>query len=296
MIYKKAIFSCGGTILFNRDYFKGWYFKCSTKEKTIAFIPAFHRHNHKETVSLQIITNDETYNILFDSLKYEDKPLCIKLGSCIFSEKGIELNVKNDNISIKGKLVFKQITPIKYNIMGPFKFVPFMQCRHSVYSMFHQIDGEIIINKQKFNFKNDIGYIEGDCGYSFPKQYIWTQCNFKNGSLMLSVADIPLWGIHFTGIIGIIMLNGKEHRFATYLGAKLKHIGDNTVTVKQGDYQITAKLIKKNAKPLYAPVKGAMKRTIYESASCKAYYCFSYKDKTLSRFTSEMASFEFEYI
>ena len=41
---------------------------------------------------------------------------------------------------------------------------------------------------------------------------------------MLSVADIPIAGIHFTGIIGNILWEGKEYRLATYLGARLVHL------------------------------------------------------------------------
>ena len=41
-----------------KDYFKGWYFKCSNDTQTIAFIPAFHRTEHRETASLQVITDD----------------------------------------------------------------------------------------------------------------------------------------------------------------------------------------------------------------------------------------------
>ncbi|MGN1086878.1 MAG: hypothetical protein ACI4Q5_07565, partial [Porcipelethomonas sp.] len=139
------------------------------------------------------------------------------------------------------------------------------------------------------------GYIEGDCGNSFPKEYIWTQCHFRNGSLMLSAADIPFSVVHFTGIIGVVLLNGKEYRIATYLGAEVKHIGKDTVTVKQGDYQLTAKLLRKNSHPLAAPSHGRMNRTIHESVSCKAYYKFSYKGKVLLEFISDRASFESEY-
>lgn len=41
---------------------------------------------------------------------------------------------------------------------------------------------------------------------------------------MLSVADIPMAGIHFTGIIGAILWMGKEYRIATYLGARVVKI------------------------------------------------------------------------
>ncbi|MGN1224948.1 MAG: tocopherol cyclase family protein [Ruminococcus sp.] len=278
-----------------KDYFKGWYFKCSNKNKTIAFIPAFHQSNYEKTASLQMITDNAVFNIPFHSLQYQENPLAIKIGENVFSEKGIQLNMKYDKLSANGVLHLYDISPIRYDIMGPFKFIPFMQCKHSVYSMQHQIDGQITLNGQQYIFKNGIGYMEGDCGSSFPKKYIWTQCHFNNDSLMLSVADIPLSGFHFTGIIGVILLNGKEYRIATYLGSKVKHIGKNSVTVKQGDYQLTAKLLLKNSQPLAAPSHGLMNRTIHESASCKAYYQFLYKGKALFEFISDRASFEFEY-
>lgn len=281
--------------MLNRNYFKGWYFKCCNGVKTIAFIPAYHRNNHKETASLQIITNDTVFDLPFTSLGYQENPLFIKLGNCIFSGKGIKLNIQNNKLFAQGTLRFSNLSPIKYDIMGPFQLVPSMQCRHSVYSMKHIIDGEIIVNGHEFSFQNGVGYIEGDCGRSFPKRYIWTQCCFNNDSLMLSIADIPLFAFNFTGIIGIVMHNGKERRIATYLGAKLKRIAGNTVTVEQNNYCLTAQLIKKNALPLYAPNNGVMNRTIHESASCTAYYRFSYKEKTIWEFTSDKASFEFEY-
>lgn len=278
-----------------KDYFKGWYFKCSNDTQTIAFIPAFHRSGPRETASLQIITDDEAFNLPFDSLEYQKKPLAVHISDSMFSEKGIRLNIRTDKLTAQGTLRFGKLSPLRYDIMGPFQFVPFMQCRHSVFSMGHRINGQLTINGKEMRFQDSIGYIEGDWGTSFPKRYIWTQCSFPEGSLMLSAADIPLYGLHFTGIIGVVMLNGKEHRIATYLGARVQHIGRNAVTVRQGDYMLTAKLFKKNAHPLLAPDHGNMSRTIHESASCKACYQFSYKGETLCEFTSDRASFEFEY-
>ena len=279
----------------NIGYFKGWYFKCSTEDRTIAFIPAYHYSDGKKSASLQIITDDKVFNIPFEKLEYSEKPLYVKIGDCIFSDKGITLEFQGDDLSLKGTLNFKDLTPIRYDIMGPFKFVPFMQCRHRVYSMSHTINGEIKVNNHFFKFEKGLGYIEGDCGRSFPKKYIWTQCCFEKNSLMLSVADIPFLGFHFTGVIGIVLLGGKEYRIATYLGAKIKQIGKNSVTVKQGGFEFTAKLLKRKSQPLAAPTNGNMCRTIHESASCKAYYSFSNKDRILCEFTTDKASFEFEY-
>lgn len=244
---------------------------------------------------MQIITDDSAFNIPFCDLQYHENPLHIQIGESIFSEKAIDLNIRTKETSVQGILKFSGISSIKYNIMGPFKFVPFMQCRHSIFSMKHHINGQITLNDRQYIFKHGIGYIEGDCGISFPERYVWTQCHFKNDSLMLSVADIPFLRIHFTGIIGIVLLNGKEYRIATYLGAQVKYIGKNIVTLQQGDFSLTAKLLEKNAHSLYAPDNGKMSRTIHESASCKAYYQFSYKKQILCEFVSNRASFEFEY-
>lgn len=278
-----------------KEYFKGWYFKCANKTQTVAFIPSVHYYNGKTKTFLQIITDNAAYQLPFPQIKLREKPLFAKLGRSVLSQYGIKLNIRAEKLTAQGVLRFGKLTPISYDIMGPFKYVPFMQCRHSVYSMAHRVDGKITINGQRYKFSNDVGYIEGDRGKSFPKRYVWTQCNFAEGSLMLSAADIPVFGFCITGIICVIMLNGKEYRIATYLGAKLKYIGNNTITVFQGGYQLTARLIKKNAHPLSAPVKGEMNRTIHESASCFAYYRFSFNDKILCEFTSDRASFEFEY-
>lgn len=281
--------------MLKKDYFKGWYFKCSSKNKTIAFIPAFHSRNNNETASLQIITDENSYNLSFPFLEYSEKPLYIRIGNNVFSENGIIINIKSDKLTVKGNLQFGKFSPIGYDIMGPFKYIPFMQCRHSVYSMRHQVSGNLTVNNQHINFQSGIGYMEGDCGTSFPNRYIWTQCFFGNGSLMLSAADIPMLGLNFTGIIGVIYLNGKEYRIATYLGAKICEINTSSITVVQGSYKLNAKLIKNNAHSLAAPDNGKMNRIIHESASCKAYYKFSYKNKILCEFISDRASFEFEY-
>ncbi len=276
-----------------KHYFKGRYYKCGSEDSTIAFIPAFHVNNCEKTVSLQIITDHAVFNIPYEFSDYKEAGNAIMLGKCMFSDNGLRLNISDNKLNICGALRFSNPWNLNYDIMGPFKYVPFMQCRHSINSMKHLVNGQITINRHKYAFKNGLGYIEGDRGRSFPEQYIWTQCFFKDGSLMLSVADIPM-GFHFNGIIGVVVINGKEYRLATYLGASIKYIGNNIVSIIQGKYRLTAKLIKNNSYPLNAPKMGKMSRTIHESASCKAYYRFSYKEKTLCEFISDRASFEFE--
>lgn len=278
-----------------KHYFKGWYFKCCTQTQTVACIPSYHRFHNTEVASLQIITDSRAFQIPCKTMSYREKPLLARMDNCTFSEHGLSLHLQTDTLSAHGALRFHQLTPLRYDIMGPFHFVPLMQCRHSVYSMRHRIDGTLTINGTVYRFHNGAGYMEGDSGCSFPKQYIWTHCFFKNGSLMLSVAHIPMLGGSFTGIIGVIMHDGKEQRIATYLGARVKEIGKNFVTVRQGQFELTAKLLAQNAHPLLAPNHGEMTRTIHESAACKAYYRCTYHGEVLCEFISNQASFEFEY-
>lgn len=118
---------------------------------------------------------------------------------------------------------------------------------------------------------------------------------FADGALMLSVADIPIAGIRFTGIIGIILWRGKEYRIATYLGAGVVRMQNQTVRVVQGRLELDVCLLEASGCPLKVPAKGDMVRTIHESACCRAYYRFRKDGCTLFALETDRASFEFEY-
>ena len=262
-----------------RKVFSGRYYKCQTDAQTLAVISASHGNSR----SVQLITDDDSWN-------FTENP-----DKCHFSDAGFTLDLEENGVAVKGQVTFSDLTPLKYDIMGPFRYVPFMQCRHSVDSMHHWVNGTVTVNGKEYVFQNAHGYIEGDRGYSFPKEYVWTHTFFDGGSLMLSAAHIPFGIFHFTGIISVLCWQGKEYRFATYLGARPVRIGQNEAVIRQGGYTLTAKLIEKNALPLAAPVSGDMVRTIHESASCRAAYRLEKDGKTLLEFETDRASFEFEY-
>lgn len=112
---------------------------------------------------------------------------------------------------------------------------------------------------------------------------------------MLSVADIPIAGMHFTGIIGVVLWQGKEYRLATYLGAKAVKIQNRRIRIVQGDMELEAWLLEETGRPLKAPAKGDMVRTIHESAVCQAFYQFRKGGRTIFAFETNKASFEYEY-
>ena len=277
------------------QFFYGWYMKCQSDTQTLAVIPAVHSTRNKRTCSIQVITDQGAWTVMFDADSYRQTKNGIFIGKNRFGRQGIRLAIRTTDLSIVGKLDFGPLSTLKYDIMGPFAFVPFMECRHSVWSMRHLVSGTVRINERKYSFQNALGYWEGDRGRSFPKEYLWTQCCFLGGALMLSVADIPMAGIHFTGMIGVILWQGKEYRIATYLGARAVQIQNKAVRVIQGNMELDARLLEASGRPLKAPAKGDMVRTIHESASCRAFYRFRIGSRTLFAFETDRASFEYEY-
>lgn len=278
-----------------RDYFCGWYIKCQNAYQTVAFIAAYHITNNIKSCSLQIITDDGAWNVNypFESFRMDENG--VRIGPNAFTKQGCYLDVHTPDLTVTGELSFGKFDPIAYDIMGPFKYVSFMQCRHSVFSMKHRVDGELRINGGDFVFADGVCYIEGDRGHSFPKDYVWSQCSFPEGSVMLSVADIPFCGFHFTGVIAAIHHNGKEYRLGTYLGARAIRIHDGEVVIRQGRRTLTVRRLEDRGHPLAAPVGGSMSRTIRESAACKTYYHYQERGKTIFEFTSDLAAFEYEY-
>jgi hypothetical protein len=241
-----------------------------------------------------LITHDNTWTVVWDGNNFYRDRKNIVIGNNQFSRERISLEIDTKELQAKGELKFQNITPLKYDIMGPFALLPWMECRHSVYSMRHFISGTLNINGNPYSFENDLGYWEGDSGYSFPKKYLWTQCCFDEGTIMLAVADIPILGFHFTGIIGVVLWNGKEERIATYCGAKVKKRENQTICIKQGKLELEAQLLEDNSHPLKAPTKGKMVRTIHESVACKARYRFSKGGQVVFEKEVDNASFEIE--
>ena len=261
-------------------YFQGWYFKNQSSMDVISFIPAYHINEHgMPLASIQVITPKEAHQIFypFEEFKAARNKLAIQIGENLFTSKGLRVNILTEKLSVTGKLKYNALTPPKHDMMGPFRYLPGMPCQHNIYSLVHAMEGELIINGKRIAFKKGLGYMEGDQGYSFPDDYLWTQCCWKEvdyNSLMLSVADLRLGPIGFTGCIGIIYYKGKEYRLATYLGVKIKRISPNEIWIQQGKYELQVKLIDRLERALLAPVKGSMVRKVYESINSRIEYRF----------------------
>lgn len=278
-----------------RSYFCGWYFRCQTDRQTLAIIPSIHKTRESKYCAIQLITDTQSFHIPFPYSDFQKQDNQISIAGNQFGKEGITLDIQTPELRANGSVWFGPFTPIKYDIMGPFRYVPFMQCRHSVFSMHHSVDGILSINGTPYVFRDAIGYIEGDRGYSFPRKYVWTQCSFPAGALLLSIAEIPFGAFRFTGVIGIVLLHGNEYRLATYLGAKAVKIDPDEIIVRQGGFTLTVKPQEQSGHPLRAPVDGAMVRTIHEHPSCKVLYRFEENGIPLLVLDAPNAAFEYEY-
>lgn len=270
-----------------KQYFEGWYFKHIKDNNAISFIPGINVQDKTPYAFIQIITNKKSYyiNYKFHEFRYGFNPFFVKIGNNYFSKDGIniKINDKNKNIYISGNLKYKNLLPINKNllspnIMGPFSYVPFMECNHAIISMNHNIYGNLLINNKTISFENGNGYIEKDWGSSFPKEYIWCQTNSfenSNASIFCSIADIPFKILNFRGFICIFNLDNKEYKFTTYNNSKLKRFEINNnlliVQLKNAQYKLSIYCKKLDGLSLSAPVKGYMNKIIKETLSSNMY-------------------------
>ncbi len=264
-------------------YFEGWYFKNINSHKGISFIPGINIDDNGAKAFIQIITNNKSYFVNYDIKQFNFiyNPFCIQIGKNIFSKEQINIDIEDEiqNLKIYGNIKYsdsKNINTniISPNIMGPFSYIPFMECNHAIISMQNTVNGYININNEMINFSNNKGYIEKDWGCSFPKSYIWCQANnFKNtnASFMFSIADIPFKLFTFKGIICVLLIDNKQFKFTTYNNTKLLEckIKEDllNVTFKKNSYILNIKSKYDKGLKLVAPVKGKMSKDIIESIS-----------------------------
>ena len=256
-------------------FFQGRYYKHQKDNYTIAIIIGTSTSGD----FLQVITNEEV-------LQYDNK------DGCHISKKGLHI----DYPEVKGNIYYGKFLKLRTPIMGPFHYLP-MQCSHEVISMKHTLMGSLLVKDRLYDFNGGTGYIEGDYGRSFPEEYLWLTCNdFKEDlSIMLSIAHIPFLGMHFTGCICAITYKGKEYRLATYKGVKVLVLSEKRIVLKQGNYQLTIRLVPAHALPLRSPKKGHMIGTIKESNSTQASFRFSRRGSPIFQTGSKNCSYEFHY-
>jgi hypothetical protein len=266
-----------------KNYFEGWYFKhvSADREHVWSFIPGISLSNEGRHAFIQVLNGrtgeSNLFNYGMEEFSASEKELDIDLGGSRFSFGGISLELQNDSRKIEGSMTYSSIshypsTILNPGIMGWYSFVPFMECKHGVFSMGHRLSGGLRIDGQFIDFEGGTGYIEKDWGTSFPESWAWLHCNtFNTGkaSFTFSVAKIPWLGSYFIGFISFLNLEGRFINFSTWSKARIEKLEyiDNTLHIQiiNKNYVLEVKAVNKKAGRLRAPVNGSMTRIIKET-------------------------------
>ena len=264
------------------NYFEGWYFKLLNNAETcaLAVIPGVAMDTEGIGHSfIQVLDGKrktaEYHKFDINSFEASGDRFVISIGNNHFSDDSVALDLPG----LKGKLFFTGNVPwpkpwYSPGIMGPYAFVPFMECYHGIVSMDHTIAGKLEYDGELIDFNTGRGYIEKDWGSSFPEGYIWLQSNHFDEpdiSIKISVAKIPWRKGSFIGFIAGIWIRDRLVRFTTYNGSVLKKVraSDKKVEIvmenKRNHLEIMVE--RDSATALASPIGGFMDGRIEESMS-----------------------------
>lgn len=268
----------------SRDYFEGWYFKSVTHDgaQALAVIPgiAMDKAGNKHAF-IQVLDGTRKTAVYHrfpaEAFIPDAGKFVIRIGDNFFSEEKLSLQLPG----LTGELNFSGNQPwpkpfYSPGIMGPYAFVPFMECYHGIVSMDHRVNGVIQLNGSDIAFRDGYGYMEKDWGHSFPSSYIWMQGNSFSQpgiSVKSSVAKIPWVRNSFVGFIAGVLINGKLYRFTTYNRTKLRNcIADERgvdLIMENGKHLLHLHAERDGATSLASPVRGMMEGRIEESMTAR---------------------------
>ena len=221
----------------SRNFFEGWYFKFvdASEQHVHAVIPGVFLGQDRSTSHAFIQVLDglsgcSTYHRYpLDQFAASDREFDVRVGPNHFRVDGFSVDIADPDRTLRGSLKFDGITPwpvtvFSPGIMGPYAFVPFMECYHGVLGFDHAVRGSLSLNGERVDFSGGRGYIEKDWGQAFPQAWIWGQSNHfeqPGTSITISVATIPWLGSSFRGFILGMWHNRQLYRFTQYNAAKI---------------------------------------------------------------------------
>jgi hypothetical protein len=267
-----------------KRFFEGWYYKVVNADESRAFaiIPGIAMdENGMQQSFIQVLDGKKLtaeyhkYNV--NEFSSEKNKFELRISSSFFSVNTIRLDLPE----VKGELNFEMLVPwpcpwYSPGIMGPFSFVPFMECYHGILSMNHTIHGKLIIHGETIDFTDGRGYIEKDWGHSFPDAYFWMQTNHFSQdriSLKASVAKIPWLGSSFVGFIAGVWIHDRIIRFTTYNSTKLiTSFADQKkveLVMENKNYRLEILALREAATYLASPISGFMDGRIEESMNSR---------------------------
>lgn len=272
-----------------RHYFEGWYFKHSggAARGIWSFIPGMAiGESRADGYSFVQAIEGRTgrswwFQYPLDAFYARESGLDIRVGPNRFSADGIGLELNDGTTTIMGQFSYGPFNVMRFppwtpGVMGPYSFVPRMECSHGLVSLDHRIDGWLQVDGARAEFHDGRGYIEKDWGISMPRCWIWTQSNDfprRGDSVMLSVARVPWLGSAFNGFLCTASIGGRHTLFTTWNGSRIVSLNaDETLVTcrierpaRGGTESITLRMHRARGGLLRAPVQGLLSRRIAEA-------------------------------
>lgn len=275
-----------------KNQFEGYYFRhTTTKQQSISFIIGVSTFIEDPHCFIQIIqSHPATSHYIrypLECFKITKYPFTISIHKNSFTEHSCHIQIERTHLTCHADFHYGTFSPLKTimlnnHVMGPFQYLPAMECKHSIVSMNHDVEGTVIINQQNVVFpKGSRGYIEKDWGSSFPSSYVWIQANTfpTKTSFFCSIARIPYLSFVFPGFLCVLQYDQKQLVFATYLGSTLLYKNHDCIIFKHKEYTLLVEPTNHTTLPLVAPLKGHMNVVIKEGLQASLQLTL-YKGKT----------------
>ncbi|MGB8212632.1 MAG: tocopherol cyclase family protein [Anaerolineales bacterium] len=219
-------------------FFEGWYYKLVSAEADckVAIIPGviLGHEAHAFVQVLDGVDGTTAYHTFpVEDFRAEPGRFALQVGENRFDGSRLSLQIERQQGSLSGKIALGALAPWPVNwlspgVMGPFAWIPRMECYHGVLSFEHSLQGTLTFNGKRMDFSGGRGYIEKDWGQAFPAAWVWFQSNHFGGQpaacITASVAVIPWMGTAFRGFIVGLWVEGRLYRFATYTGARIESL------------------------------------------------------------------------
>ena len=156
--------------------FEGWYFKLVDAEgaQPYAIIPGVFlgADAHAFVQVLDGHAGTSAYHRFPLSEFQADKDaFAVRIGRCRFDRSGIALAIDKGEAgveqAVQGEVRFSGWTgwPVRWTspgVMGPYSFVPFMECNHGILSLDHGLEGALVVGERETRFDGGRGYVRFD--------------------------------------------------------------------------------------------------------------------------------------
>lgn len=292
-----------------RNFFEGWYYKLEDRngDNAFALIPGIVKGSREHSHSfVQLLNREGTahyFTYPFSAFNAKDRPFNVSIGNSEFTLNHMHIDIKQD-MRIKADLEISNLQRWPQSIyapgvMGPFSYIPFMQCNHGIISMHHDINGFIEIEGKRIDMNSGRGYMEKDWGSAFPSQWIWLQCNrfdTEGVSIFVSIAHIPVGEFAFEGLIACLLHENRFIRFATYYCSQysIEALKRDFVHIKLKNRQfiLDVKAYKSKGADLPSPKPGQMSSHVNETINGRIELLLQQGSNTVMKTTGFNAGIE----